>query len=112
MKKDATVYLKHIVDAIERLNGYLEGVDRGCFLGNNLLQAGVIREMMIIGEAAKQVGEGFRKAHPDIPWKKMAGMRDKLIHDYLGVDIEAVWDTAVKDLPDLKKLLKGMIDND
>ena len=110
MNKDATVYLRHIVDAIERLNGYLEGVDRKGFLGNDLLQAAVIREMEIIGEATKQVGEDFRNAHTDIPWKKMAGMRDKLIHDYLGVDIEAVWDTVVKDLPGLKKRLKGIFD--
>lgn len=110
MNKDATVYLRHLVDAIERLDGYLKGVDREGFLGSNLLQAGVIREMEIIGEAAKRVGDGFRKAHPDIPWKKMAGMRDKLIHDYLGVDYDAVWDTVVKDLPDLKKKLRAILE--
>lgn len=110
MNKDATVYLRHIVDAIERLDGYLKGVDREGFLGSNLLQAGVIREMEIIGEAAKRVGAGFRKAHPDIPWKKMAGMRDKLLHDYLGVDYDAVWDTVVKDLPDLKKKLRAILE--
>jgi len=110
VNKDATVYLRHLVDAIERLDGYLKGVDREGFLGSNLLQAGVIREMEIIGEAAKRVGDGFRKAHPDIPWKKMAGMRDKLIHDYLGVDYDAVWDTVVKDLPDLKKKLRAILE--
>ena len=110
MNKDATVYLRHIVDAIERLDGYLKGVGREGFLVSDLLQAGVTREMEIIGEAAKQVGAGFRKAHPGIPWKKMAGMRDKLIHDYLGVDYDAVWDTIVKDLPDLKKKLKAILE--
>ena len=78
MKKDATVYLRHIVDAIDRPDGYLKGVGREGFLASDLLRAGVIREMEIIGGAAKPIGDGFRKAHPDIPWKKMAGMRDKL----------------------------------
>jgi uncharacterized protein with HEPN domain len=109
VKKGSTVYLRHIIDSIERLNGYLEGVDQEGFLGNDLLQAGVIREMEIIGEAAKQVDEDFRNAHAEIPWKKMAGMRDKLIHDYLGVDIAAVWDTVEKDLPDLKRRLNVIV---
>ncbi len=111
MKKDAIVYLRHIVDAIERLDGYLKGVDSEVFLASNLIRAGVIRELEIIGEAAKQVGEDFKKAHPDIPWKKMAGMRDKLIHHYLGVDYDAVWETVVKDLPGLKLKLAGIIQN-
>lgn len=107
--KDATVYLRHIVDAIVRIDGYMKGADRAVFLGNDLLRAGVIRELETIGEAAKQVDLAFRKTHSDIPWKKMAGMRDKLIHDYLGVDYDAVYETIIRDLPALRRKLNVIL---
>jgi len=65
--------------------------------------------MEIIGEATKMLSKEIRERYPEIPWKDMAGMRDKLIHDYLGVDIDAVWDTVEKDLPALKNRLKRII---
>jgi uncharacterized protein with HEPN domain len=66
-----------------------------------LLQDGVIRQLEIIGEAAKRLSSGLRRRYPDISWQDMAGMRDKLIHDYFGVDLMTVWLTATEDLPTL-----------
>ncbi|KJU82577.1 protein containing DUF86 [Candidatus Magnetobacterium bavaricum] len=76
------------------------------FIDNKLVQAGVIRELEIIGEAAKRVTTEIKDKYPDIPWKKMAGARDKLIHQYFGVDIEVVWDTVEQAIPMLKIKIK------
>ena len=107
IKKDDLVYLQHILDAISIIEEYIAGKTYKEFESNIMLRDAVIRELEIIGEATKNISMEFREKHPDFPWRQMAGVRDKLIHDYLGVDIGAVWDTAVKDLPSLKqKLMK------
>ena len=112
MKKDNLVYLRHILDAIYRIEEYTGEVKYEDFMNSNLVQAGVMREIEITGEATKRLTQGFKEKHPDIPWKKMAGMRDKLIHDYLGVDLDAVWDTVEKDIPTLRDKIKDIIGED
>jgi len=64
----------------------------------------------VIGEAVKKLSSELKKGHPEIPWKDVAGMRDKLIHDYFGVDLDAVWDTAEKDIPQLKNKITAIIE--
>jgi uncharacterized protein with HEPN domain len=105
MKKDDTVYIQHILDAIHRVQEYIGGTDNAGFRNNKMLQAAVCREIEIIGEASKRLSKSFKAKHPDIPWKAVAGMRDKLIHDYFGIDYNAVWDTAIKDIPFLSSRL-------
>lgn len=81
-------------------------------MNNNLVQAGVVREIEIMGEATKRLTNEFKEKYPDIPWKKVAGMRDKLIHDYFGVDLNAVWDTVKKDINVLEGKIKDIIERE
>lgn len=105
MAQTDVVYLRHILDAIARIQEYLDGVSEDEFYQKHLVQDGVIRQLEIIGEAAKQVSRETRESVSTIPWKDMAGMRDKLIHDYFGVDLEQVWLTATGDIPEIEKVI-------
>jgi len=94
MLRDDSVYLKHIRDAIIKIQGCTKHVCVTSFKKNRLVQDAVIRQSEIVGEATKRLSEQIRKRNPNIPWDDIAGMRDKLIHDYFGVDIEKVWLTV------------------
>lgn len=94
MKKDNTIYLRHILDAISKIETYTDEIDYKRFMKDTQIQDSTIRQLEIMGEATKHLSAAFRNKYPHIPWAKIAGMRDKLIRDYLGVDIDAVWDTV------------------
>lgn len=105
-----TVYLAHIVEAIEKIEKYLrKASDIQQFVSNDMLFDAVLREMEIIGEAANNIETGFREIHPDIPWQKMISLRNILIHEYFGVNGQIVWETCQKDIPQLKKLLLPLL---
>ena len=106
-KRNSALYLKDILGAVEKIEGYTKGVSFEEFCSNEMAQDAVIRNFEIIGEAAKQVPGQIKSLYKDVPWKEMAGMRDKVIHEYFGVDLDIVWKT-IKRLPDLKKLLKNI----
>jgi uncharacterized protein with HEPN domain len=97
MDKD-NLYLEHIVQAVGKIKTYTEGLTLEAFKADSLRQDGVVRELEIIGEAARMISEKTKAAHPDIPWYQIIGMRNRLIHEYFGVDIDAVWKTAAQDL--------------
>jgi uncharacterized protein with HEPN domain len=111
MRPTDTAYLQHVLDAILKVESYLRGLDESAFLADSRTQDAVVRQLEIIGEAAKKVSSEARGRTPDTPWQDIAGMRDKLIHDYFSVDLHRVWNTAKRDLPALKatviRLLEG-----
>ncbi len=110
MAHDDWIYLQHILDAISRIEEYLHGVDEEAFYQQTLVQDGVIRQLEIIGEATKRLSRDVRARYPSVPWQDIAGMRDKLIHDYLGVDLGAVWLTACDDVPVLEAEVSRMLE--
>ena len=110
MKKDE-VYLKHIRDAVLAIGAFTDGLIYEEFLEDRLVQNGVIRELEIIGEATKNLSSNFRNSHPEIPWKDMAGMRDKLIHGYMMVDLGTVWKVAQEDLAKLKEQILSLLED-
>jgi len=106
--KDERLYVIHMVECAERIAKYTrEG--RGAFLKDERTQDAVVRNFEIIGEAAKRVSEVTRALAPDIPWKKIAGFRDVLIHQYEGVDLEETWKRVEQDLPQLLNNLKALL---
>lgn len=102
MSKDPIIYIEHIAKCISKIKNYTIHLDEKMFLEDELVQDAVIRNFEIIGEASKKLDIDFRSKYSEIEWKKIAGMRDKLIHDYIGVDLWAVWAVVERILPTLE----------
>jgi uncharacterized protein with HEPN domain len=107
--KDDALYLKHIFDAIETIQSYTSGVDRAQFHQNQMLRDAVVRELEIIGEAARNLSDVTRERAPDVEWSQIIGMRNRLIHAYFQVDIDLVWDIVAADLPALKEAVERLV---
>jgi uncharacterized protein with HEPN domain len=101
MKGDQ-LYLRHILDAMARIESYI-AVGRDVLMATTHWQDAVIRQLEIIGEATKRLSQELRSQHHESPWRRTAGLRDVLIHDYMGVDLPAVWEITQRDLPVLKR---------
>lgn len=98
---DDRIYVAEIAERIERIFLYTtEGQE--AFFESLLIQDAVIRNFEVIGEATKQLSMELRQQYPEIPWRRIAGFRDVLIHDYMGIDLDEVWDVVERNLPDLK----------
>jgi uncharacterized protein with HEPN domain len=108
--KDDLVYLQHILlESIDKIERYLKDTSFESFMFNDMQIDAVVRELEIIGEAANNVSEQFQSEHPAVPWSEMVGMRNRLIHEYFGVNTKIVWETCQSDLKDLKKFIKPLI---
>lgn len=113
MTKHTTLpYLEHIRDAIKDIESFAKGLTKSRFLKNKLKQSAIIRQLEIIGEASKNIPKNFREKYREVEWKKMAGTRDKIIHHYFGIDLNAVWDIVKKDLPGLKKKIESILEEE
>jgi len=104
------VYLRHILDAISDTEEFVENVTQNEFFKNKEKQYAVLRALGIIGEATKNLSRELRAKHPEIPWRDVAGMRNKLIHAYFGVKLELVWETVKDRLPELKKQIYTILE--
>ena len=109
MAKDITVFLKHIIESAELIEEYLENKQLEEFLKSKILQDSVIRRLEIIGEAVKNIPDNFKNSYPELPWRKMAGLRDILIHQYFGIDMELTWEIAKNNVPELKLEIKSVL---
>ena len=110
MSREA-VYLRHILEAIEKIEEYTS-VGRERFFAETHWQDGTIRQLEIVGEAAKRLSPKTRARKPEIPWNDIAGMRDVLIHDYFDVSLVTVWDTTQKDIPELRRAVEDLLGED
>ncbi len=107
MKKDLRLYIEDILECIEKIEEYSGKITEDDFYENTQIQDAIFRRLEIMGEAVKNVPKGFRERYPKIPWKNIAGMRDILIHEYSGVNLERIWKVITEDILDLKdKILK------
>lgn len=102
MKKDPILFLEHIIESLDLIESYLENQSEKSFKKSQQLQDSCIRRLEIIGEAVKNLPAGLKLSYPHIPRKKIAGMRDILIHEYFGVDIELTWRVLTKELAAIK----------
>ena len=109
--RDYTLYLKDILGAIESIESFIAGMDLESFQTDDKTTSAVMRKLEIIGEAVKQIPDEIRQKHANIPWKEMAGMRDKLIHFYFGVDYHLVWKAITERLPQVKQEIQKVLLN-
>lgn len=107
--RDYSLYLKDILDAMESIERFVQGIDREAFESDDKTSSAVVRKFEIIGEATKHIPDDIRAENPQVPWSEMAGMRDRLIHAYHGIDYDLIW-TAIKErIPPVKRLIKSII---
>jgi len=107
--RDDTVYLRHIQESIRRIEeNVAQGRDR--FLASHTLQDAVLRNLQTMTESTQRLSDDLKAAHLEIEWERIAAFRNVLVHDYLGIDVERVWDITQRDVPELKRAILGMLE--
>lgn len=109
MKKDDSVYLRHILDAIERIELYTTGVSFDEFVDTPIVQDGVVRQLEIVGEASRNLSPEFKAEHAQVSWAGIVGMRNRIVHAYFDLDLNAVWDAVKEELPNLKSYVEDFL---
>jgi len=108
-RNDDLTYLGDILDSIRRIEIYTAGVDKASFLENLMMQDAVMHQIEIIGEASNSISEKFQEMHGQLPWSQMRAIRNRIVHDYRGVNLHIIWDTVQNDLPALKEQVQGIL---
>lgn len=111
-RRDYTLFIEDIVTCIEKIERYTSNISFEEFCGNDMAVDAVIRNFEIIGEAVKKIPEEIKRRYADVEWKEAAGFRDVLIHDYFGIDREAVWDTLRNNIPPFKKQIAKVLESE
>ena len=106
MPREFKAYLADIIDAIRKIEKYTKNLSYEKFAADELILDGIVRNLEIIGEAAKRLPEEFRSRHTNIEWNKITGMRNRIVHEYFGVDLDLIWQIINNDLPEFEKGLK------
>jgi uncharacterized protein with HEPN domain len=109
MFKEPVPYLKHIAEECSYILSVSNGLLKDAFLNDETLKRAIVRSLEIIGEATKRVPTEFKEKHSSIQWKSMAGLRDRLIHDYFGINYEIVWDVVANKIPELKNQIQEVL---
>ena len=109
MKRDYRLYLEDMLEAMDKIERYTRGLTFEQFSGDDKTVDAVIRGFTILGEATKNIPSTLRTRYPDVPWKDIAGMRDKLVHEYFGIRYEVLWETIKKRLPTLRSLIEAIL---
>lgn len=109
MFEDDSVRIRHIIDAAREAVDFSQGRSRADLNSDRQLNLSLVRLLEIIGEAARGISTEFRQEYPDLPWKSMVGMRDRLIHAYFDVNLDVVWETVTEDLPSLIAQLEKIV---
>ena len=106
---DNTVFLHHISDSCQKCLKFVKGINYEQFVADEKTISAVVRELSVIGEAARKVTEDFRSKNSQVPWEKIFGMRNRLVHDYMGVQLPIVWQTVQEDIPELKRIVDELL---
>mgnify|MGYP001589855438 FL=1 len=109
IRKDNLVYIDDVLSAVKKINKFCKTIDKDDFMKNELLMDAVVRNLEIIGEASSKLTAAFKERYKEIEWRKIIGMRNRIIHAYDTVNFEIVWDVIREDLPELKKKLKQIV---
>jgi len=107
--KDDKLYLIHISESLNKIESYTAGLDFAEFEKHTMVQDAVLRKLQVLAESTQRLSDGFKSRHPEIEWYKIAGLRNILVHDYLGIDLETVWAVVENKLPELKDVIRSAL---